>query len=199
MTDNDSRGVSLTGSPLAVYEGRRETYTLVLDSQPTADVTITPSSNNSKVSVAPTALTFTPTNWETAQTVTVQVAEDTDGDDESVTITHTLTGGDYGLNSVSVGSVAVTVTDDQSDPRVASITRKFPQTAVTDVDILIWRVSFSKPMTEVDTPDFVASGTTALLNVTQVTDQVYDVTASLGDLASLNGTVDPCFFIQPKY
>ena len=120
VNDNDTRGVTVAGSPVAVNEGSSATYTMVLDSQPTADVTITPaSSDTAAVTVSPSTLTFTTANWQTAQTVTVTGVADTDMDNEAETISHTVTGGDYG--SVTVADVAVTVTDttmvaDTTDP-----------------------------------------------------------------------------------
>ena len=108
LTDNDTKGVTVTGSSLTVLEAddtgtgsTREdqaTYTVVLDSQPTADVTITISAG-SAVTVSPTSLTFTPSGagiWSTAQTVTVTAVDDdidNSGDARSAGITHTVAAG----------------------------------------------------------------------------------------------------------
>ena len=49
-------------------------------------------------------------NWRVAQTVTVSAAEDDDAvADAQVTLTHTVSGGDYG--TVSADSVTVTITE----------------------------------------------------------------------------------------
>ena len=40
-------------------------------------------------------LTFTVDNWNTAQTVTVKAGQDADGDNDTGTLTHTASGGDY--------------------------------------------------------------------------------------------------------
>ena len=61
------------------------------------------------------ALTFTTANWSTAQTVTVTGVDDLvdqGGYDRTATISHTVSGGDYG--EVSAGTVSVTVTDDDT-------------------------------------------------------------------------------------
>ena len=65
-------------------------------------------------------LTFTAANWATNQTVRVSAAED-DADhlDEIATISHTVTSGDGDYNR-SVGSVTVTVTDDEKVPVTVS-------------------------------------------------------------------------------
>ena len=54
----------------------------------------------------------------------------------------------------------------------------------------MFRATFSEDVTNVDTGDFAANGTTATVTaVTPVSSTVYDVTVSGGDLAGLNGTV----------
>ena len=127
VTDDDTRGVTVSAETLAVNEGSSGTYTVKLDSEPTASVTVTPSSGNSDVTVS-SALTFTTMNWSTAQTVTVTAAHDSDAVDDSATISHAVSGGDYG--AVTAVSVTVTVDDDETAdttaPQVASIVRGRP-------------------------------------------------------------------------
>ena len=56
---------------MTVNEGGTNTYTVVLDTQPTGEVTVRPTvSGDSDVSVRPTSVTFTRGNWSTAQTFT---------------------------------------------------------------------------------------------------------------------------------
>ena len=57
------------------------------------------------------SLTFSASDWSTAQTVEVTAGEDPDTANDSETLTHTATGADYG--SVSK-DLAVTVTDDDT-------------------------------------------------------------------------------------
>ena len=74
-------------------------------------MTLAISSDNPDVTVAPTtALTFTVLNWDTAQTVTVSAAQDTDEADESATLILDPSGSNY--DSVSSTALTVTVTDD---------------------------------------------------------------------------------------
>jgi len=71
-TDDDTAGVTVTPTTLSVDEaGGSRTYTLVLDTQPTGDVTITPASEDGTVARVSGPLTFTPSNWNQTQTVTV--------------------------------------------------------------------------------------------------------------------------------
>ena len=103
-----SRGVTVSPTALTVTKGTSRTYTAKLSTQPTESVTVTPSSSNTKVTFSPASLTFTTTNWNTAQTVTVTAAQDA-ADAASATISHAVAGGDYG--AVPAASVAVTVKD----------------------------------------------------------------------------------------
>ena len=87
---------------------------MVLTSQPTGTVTVTPSvGGNSEVTVSG-ALTFTAGTWSTAQTVTVSAAADTDAVNDTATVSHAVSGADYGTNNVTASDVSVTVTDDET-------------------------------------------------------------------------------------
>ena len=112
--DNDTRGVTVSRTSLTVNEGGNGTYTVKLDTQPSADVTVTVNdpTDNGDVTADPASLTFTTSNWATAQTVTVSAAEDDDSTEDTATVTHTVAGGDYG--SVTASSVSVTVTDNDT-------------------------------------------------------------------------------------
>ena len=119
VTDDDTAGVTVSVTQLTVTEasgtGRTATYTVKLNTQPTGDVTITPSSSQESAATVSGALTFTTANWSTEQTVTVTGVDDAvdQGDtDRTATISHTVSGGDYA--DVSAGSVSVTVTDDDT-------------------------------------------------------------------------------------
>ena len=113
INDDDSRGVTVSKSSLTVNEGGTGTYTVVLASQPTGDVKVTPSRSSGDADVTVSgALTFTPDNWSSAQTVTVSAAQDLDSNNDTAVMGHAVSGGDYG--SETAGSVTVTVTDDES-------------------------------------------------------------------------------------
>ena len=194
VEDNDTRGVTVPTTALTINEGATGTYTVVLDSQPTANVTVTPSrTGSSDVTFSPATLTFTALNWNTVQQVTVTAAQDSDAVDDSATISHAVTGGDY--VGVTVESVVVTVDDDETAdttaPRVASITRQNPTSSPTNADSLTWRVTFSEAVSNVNAADFAVSGTTATVTAVAVSGLTgaYDVSASGGNLAALNATV----------
>ena len=109
VMDNDTPGVSVLPTSLNPVKGQTRTYTLVLDTLPGGPVTITPTSSDSDaVSVSPASVVFTIANWDTPQAVTVTTVEDGDTTDETVTISHSVSGyGSYG--SVTADDVMVTV------------------------------------------------------------------------------------------
>ena len=114
VTDDETAGVTVTPTSLTVTEGGTNTYTVVLDTQPTATVTVTivDPTDNADVTANPARLTFTTSNWSTAKTVTVSAAEDDDSTEDTATVTHTVAGGDYG--AITAQDVDVTVTDDDT-------------------------------------------------------------------------------------
>ena len=73
-------------------------------------MTVTPSVTGSADVTVSGALTFTAANWDRAQTVTVSAAQDADAANDAATVSHAVTGSDYG--SVTAPEVAVTVEDD---------------------------------------------------------------------------------------
>ena len=106
-------GVVVSKSALTVAEGASGNYTVKLSTAPSSNVTVTVGGASGDVTVSPPSLTFTSTNYGTAQTVTVSAAQDPDGDaDPAVTLTHSASGGGYG--SVSIDDVVVTVTEDDT-------------------------------------------------------------------------------------
>ena len=113
VEDDDARGVGISPTALTVPEGESRTYTVVLESQPTGPVTVTPSvTGDADVTVSPSALTFTADDWDQPRTVTVSGARDADAADDAATVSHAVSGADYG--SVTAAAVAVTVEDDDA-------------------------------------------------------------------------------------
>jgi large repetitive protein len=94
VTDNDTLIISATPSTFNLAEGATGSISVVLDKQPGANVTVNVSSNDTTAAtVSPATLTFTPANYNTAQSVTVTgVEENTDFQNETVTISFSATG-----------------------------------------------------------------------------------------------------------
>ena len=107
IIDDDTRGIGVSmpsGSTRNIPEGGTHSYGVALSSKPTATVTVTLSvspqgaltfSTGGATPAQSTDLIFTADNWSTPQTVTTTASVDPDGDDNTVTITHTASGGDY--------------------------------------------------------------------------------------------------------
>ena len=125
VTDNDEDGINLRNAAddaditaLAVTEGQTAQYRVELTAQPTAGVTITPSATG--LSFNPSSVSFTTSNWSAAKLITVTPANDLDGRDESVTVSHagSVSGG---YNALTLDDLTVTVTDDDpTGPLVAN-------------------------------------------------------------------------------
>ena len=91
------------------------TYTVVLASEPSGNVTVTATSGDlDAVTVSPTSLTFTTGNWATAQTVTVTAVDDTDANDEDVDVSHRAASTDDAVYNLAGDVVTVTVDDDDT-------------------------------------------------------------------------------------
>ena len=119
ITDDDDAGVMLSESSLAIAEGGSKSYTVVLTSEPTADVEVevsAPSGAGSELSVNPSSPTFDSGNWDSPITVTVSAGHDDGFTDDMGTITHRVTSSDSDYQGINVSSVAVTVDDDEEVP-----------------------------------------------------------------------------------
>ena len=123
ITDNDTAGVTLSKTLLTVTEEDTtgDSYSVVLNSQPTADVVVTVAGHSgTDVTPTPTTLTFTPINWETVQPVTVTAGTDMDMVNETVSLTHSAASTDANYNGITIGGVAVSVHDDDTGNNLAT-------------------------------------------------------------------------------
>ena len=100
IEDDDQAEIKVTEAVLILSEGTPDsqgavgTFSIELGSQPASPVTVTVrSSDVSAVTVTPTSpLRFTSRDWNVAQDVTVHAVEDSDADNEMVTITYEVNG-----------------------------------------------------------------------------------------------------------
>ena len=100
-TEGDPR-VAPSLPALNLVEGGRATHTVALTEQPSGTIRVTHSSDNSDVTVSPTAFTFSRDNWEVPQSVTVQAAQDADDVDDVATVTYRAAGSSYQPSQVRV-------------------------------------------------------------------------------------------------
>ncbi len=117
--DDETAGITVTlsASPLTTTEaGGTATFTVVLDREPTAPVSIDLTSTNLlEGTVSPASLTFSPTDWFTPQTVTVTGEDDAvaDGDQFFAVLTEPATSADTTYSGVNASDVPVINTDDE--------------------------------------------------------------------------------------
>jgi hypothetical protein len=115
-SDNDVSGVTVQNnvgiSILEAVPGDVGTVSLDLDAEPTAGVTLTFSSDISESTLSVASLTFNSANWDTAQTLTVTVADDNVDDGDIVyNITTLTTSSDTNYAGAPVSAITVTTVD----------------------------------------------------------------------------------------
>lgn len=117
VVDNDTLNIAADPTTVSVNENGMATFGVTLTVEPDANVTVNIASSDSNAATAnPTALTFTPGNYDQPQTVTVSGISDADVLDENVILTLSASGVP---NSVEV---AVSVNDDDTQTLVLSRT-----------------------------------------------------------------------------
>ncbi len=211
IEDNDERKIEVGAISGTIPEnGGTVTYSVILTSEPTDNVTVTPSSSDGSIATVSGALTFTPEDWNTEQDVTVTGVNDdidNEGDSRTATITHTVAGGDYG--SVTAENVTVTVTDDDTrgittNPTEVTVAEDAGTTSYTVVldSQPIADVTVTLEIAEVEGTDAVTLATTGTLTFTNtnwgtpqtveltVTDDSFDNTPSDRRTATITHTAN---------
>jgi hypothetical protein len=117
-TDDDTAGISVTPTVglVTTEAAGTATFTIVLTSAPTDNVTIGLSSSDlTEGTVSPASVIFTSANWSAAQTVTVTGVDDAvaDGNIAYNIITAAATSGDTKYNTLNAADVSVTNNDNE--------------------------------------------------------------------------------------
>ena len=198
ITENDP-GVTVSKTALSVAENAgTNTYTVTLNAEPSASVTVTPASSDTSKATVSGALTFTTTTWNTAQTVTVTGVNDSlsNTGGRTATITHTTASTDSGYNALgSTPSVGVTVNDDDA-VTITPTTLTVAENAGTATYTVTLKAQPSADVTMTVTSDTPANakvhtddeppGTTTSLTFTQTN---YD-TAQTVTVTGVNDAID---------
>lgn len=122
VNDNDTQAIIVDRRTVSVDEGQSATVQVNLQFQPANNVTISVASfDPGAASATPQTLTFTPTNYDTPQTVTITGAEDVDLSDESAIVT---------LNTTGLPDVAIVVNVNDDDQQAILLS----ETALTVVE-----------------------------------------------------------------
>ena len=106
--EDDDPALMLSVSRLKVTEGGSASYTIALDTRPTGNVTVAISGDAATdLTLTPTSLTFTPSNWDRPQRVTITAPKDTDFIGAAITLTHTASGLNYAGITATVTATVV--------------------------------------------------------------------------------------------
>ena len=89
--------ITLSTTSLTVTEDSTAFYTVRLGQEPLGDVVVSVARNDgdADLSVSPSTLSFSTSNWNIAQSVTVSATDDADGTEGTARFNHTATGADY--------------------------------------------------------------------------------------------------------
>lgn len=106
--------ITQTGGTTAVAEvGATDSYSVVLNSAPSATVTVSIAPDAQLATSPAPSLSFTTGDWNVPQSVTVTAANDAVAEGTHAgTITHTASGGGY--TGVTIASVVATISDDDT-------------------------------------------------------------------------------------
>ena len=169
-TDDDVAGftiVELDGSTEVDESGDTDTFTVVLDAQPTSDVVITITSSDTGEATVTSTLTFTPANWDTPQVATIT------GVDDDI------------IDGSQTSTITVSIDDANSDDDFDAVADQTVSVSTTDDDVAGFTVAETEGSTGVD-----ESGTTdtitVVLNAQPTSDVVIAISSSDISESSVN-------------
>jgi len=187
IIDDEVASVTLVesdGSTDVEEGGATDSYTLVLDAQPSGNVTVT-ILPDPQVTVMPTMLVFTQANWDVPQEVTVTAVDDgvIEGP-HTGTITHGAVGGGY--TGVSIPNVVANITD---NPLVADIevSNQLTPGYLLAGQPVVYEVTVSNLSDSVDVPELAF----AFAVVPSLVDVEWTCTASTGASCPAGGSGVP--------
>jgi hypothetical protein len=116
IADNDTAGVSIAPAASSAAEGGvTALFSVVLTSQPTADVLVSLTFDTAQIGPIPASLTFTAADWNIPQLVTVTAVDDTLAEGtHTADITFGVTSGDTAYNGLVPPAHTVTITDNEA-------------------------------------------------------------------------------------
>ena len=143
VTEIHTKGVTVSAAGIEFTEDESNTYTVVLNSQPSSNVVLSMSGAPSGVTLnndaTETLLTFTTGNWNDSQPVAIAAADDTvKAAHDAFTLNHQAIGGGYG--GVRVDDVDVQVMDDESPAVVISRT----EATILETGTLVYNIQLTQ-------------------------------------------------------
>ena len=132
--------VSVSAQALTLTEGAMESYTLVLDSAPTTSVTIeiTPQ-DSTRITVTPATVVFTPDNWQSPQSVSVQAQANENATEQTVQLIHRIKG-----SNQRIASVMLTIQPDTTQATTPWLSRMGRTVAEQAIDGIRKRMDASR-------------------------------------------------------
>ena len=174
-TDDDVAGFTIVesdGSTEVDESGTTDTFTIVLDAQPTSDVVLTIASDDTGEATVPASVTFTSADWDTPQTITVTGIDDgtlIDGNqDTMVIVSIDDANSDDGFDSLEDQTVVVTTTDDDIPEFTVTETDGSTEVAESGTTDTFTVVLDAQPQTDV-VMDIVSSDSTETLVTSSLT------------------------------
>lgn len=168
VKDNDTSGIIADTNQATVTEGQSITRTFKLKSQPTSNVILNISSNdtNSRLSISKSSLVFTESNWNIEQSVVFTAIDNNIKDDDAdVLVTIKSSSTDLSYNNLTIVFM-ITVKDDDIDNKIGTYAFSsglFTVLLVDNTDKMIW----SKPISS-------GSYSTSEYNIKNQWSSVYD-------------------------
>ena len=165
ITDDDTAGITVnpTSGLTTTEAGGTDTFTVVLNSKPTSDVTVPlASSDTTEGTVSPSSLTFTPENYDTPQSATLTGVDDNtdDGDQVYEAITGSATSTDPNYSGRGASDVSVTNTDNDDAPNI-SISDASVKEGDTGQRDATFALTLSNPSSQPVTVDYATQNGTA--------------------------------------
>lgn len=114
INDNDTAGIDYNNSTINIVEDNSITRTFRLKSKPTNNVTLNITSNDARLGISPSSITFTQYDWNTYKPVIFTAINNTSADgDVTVTVSISALSSDSKYNGLT-GSFAVNITEDDT-------------------------------------------------------------------------------------
>jgi hypothetical protein len=196
ITDNDLVSVVITptsGGNAVTEGGATDSYTVALSSSPTSDVIVS-GTPNSQVGISPSSLTFTSTNWNSPQTVTISAINDNIAEGiHSGSISYAVTSADLTYNGIAVTPLSVSITDNDFMHTVA-FAKADTTIAENGGTVKIWLkvttagnaqgtidLSLSNASNATNGSDFTIASTTLTIPANAVLNQLIGFDLTLGD------------------
>jgi len=115
--------------------------------------------------------------------------------DVSLALANNVTATDVAGNDLGTSALSATYSVDHTAPTLDSLAKSTPDSTSTNADELVIRAEFSEAVSNFDASDLtvVSDSGAVVSSVTELSDGVYDITVSGGDLVTFEGTVDVAF------